>query len=145
MLTPLWRCAECGRTFANKNQSHFCGSRTPLDSHFLKRPPAVRALFDEFASEVKACGRFTVISEKTRIAFHLRMSFISMMVRNDHLAIGFVFGERIDSPRFDKIESYSPRNHWHRLRLRSGEIDDEVRSWIRAAYAVGQQRHLHSA
>lgn len=145
MPKPLWRCDDCGRTFANRNQSHFCGSTSDLDAHFAKRPPAIRALFDDFVREVRACGRVTIISEKTRIAFHLRMSFISLMVRNDHLAVGFVFGERRESPRFDKIESYSPRNHWHRLPLRAGEIDDEVREWIRAAYAVGQQKHLHSA
>jgi hypothetical protein len=71
------------------------------------------------------------------------MSFLSVVIRKNRLLLGFVFGRRIDSPRFDKIESYSPRNHWHRLPLHSvEEIDADVRAWIAEAYAVGEQKHL---
>jgi hypothetical protein len=41
------------------------------------------------------------------------------------------------------VQTFSPRNHLHNLRLRSiSEIDEDVRRWIRAAYEVGEQRHL---
>jgi len=49
----------------------------------------------------------------------------------------------VESPRFVKIETYSPRNHLHAFRLTSvQEIDEELRRWIRDAYAVGEQKHL---
>jgi hypothetical protein len=42
-----------------------------------------------------------------------------------------------------RIETYSPRNVLHALRLRTpAEVDDEFRGWLREAYDVGQQRHL---
>ena len=74
---PMWRCAECGREFANRNQSHACG-------------------------------------------------------RHD-----------LESPRFRRIETFSPRNHLHTFRLMSErEIDDEFRAWMAEAYRVGNQEHL---
>lgn len=142
MPKSLWRCAECKRTFANRNQSHFCGPQVALEDHFKGRERS-REILDALRKEVRRHGRVTVVSEKTRIAFHRRMSFLSLQVRKDSLVLGFVFARRIEHPRFDKIETYSPRNHWHRLRLSSEtEIDDEIRAWIAEAYDVGEQRHL---
>jgi hypothetical protein len=143
MNNPLWRCGECERTFANPNQSHTCRPLGKLDDHFAKRPPELRALFDALAKAVRKCGPVEVLSEKTRIAFHRRMSFISIYPRKDHLILGFVLASRVEHPRFESVQTFSPRNHLHNLRLRSiDEIDDDVRSWIRAAYEVGEQRHL---
>ena len=143
MPPELWRCEACDRTFANRNQSHFCGSIVSLDAHFARRPPAIRELFDAFAGAVSACGPVEILAEKTRIAFHVRMSFAAVMPRRDHLAGHFIFASRVESPRFTKIETYSPRNHLHAFRLISREeIDDQFRGWIRDAYAVGEQRHL---
>ena len=139
---PLWRCPDCDRTFANRNQSHSCGSTTSLAAHFVDREHA-KTLFDAIAAEVKRNGPVEIIPEKTRIAFHRRMSFLSVVVRKERLLLGFVFARRIENPRFDKIETYSPRNHWHRLPIAQlEEIDDDVRAWIVEAYHVGEQRHL---
>lgn len=145
LTSPLWRCADCGRTFANRNQSHSCGTLQALDAHFAGKSPEVRAIFDAFADAVRACGPVEILAEKTRIAFHVRMSFAAVMPRRDHLAGHFVFAARVESPRFTKVETYSPRNHLHAFRLTSvHDIDAELRRWICDAYAVGEQRHLHS-
>ena len=141
----MWKCDECGRTFANLNQTHTCAPLGTLDTHFAKRSPELRILFDALAKAVRACGPHEVLAEKTRISFHRRMSFISVYLRKDHLILGIVLAQRIEHPRFDSVQTFSPRNHLHNLRLRSvGEIDDDVRAWIRAAYDVGEQRHLQS-
>jgi hypothetical protein len=65
---PLWGCTQCGREFANRNQSHACG-RHDLESHFRGKAPEGRALFDAVLKVVKACGPVKVLPEKTRIAF----------------------------------------------------------------------------
>lgn len=139
----LWRCAKCGRRFANRNQSHFCGSRQPLAKHFAGKPPAVRALFDRVREAVESCGPVTVVSEKTRIAFHTRMSFMAVMVRSSGLRGHFVFAEVHRDPRFLRVETISPRNHVHHFRLvRPDEIDAPFEKWLAEAYAVGKQEHL---
>src|ERR1043166_6698075 len=143
MRKPLWICGECGRSFANLNQTHTYAALGDLERHFAKRPPELRALFDALAQAVSACGPAEVLPEKTHIAFHRRMSFLSVYPRKDHLILGFVLAARVEHPRFESVQTFSPRNHLHSLRLRSiGEIDDELRGWIRAAYDVCEQRHL---
>lgn len=139
---PLWRCPECGRSFANRNQAHSC-SDVSLQSHFTGKSKEVRELYDRLAGLIKKCGPVKVLPEKTRIAFQVRMSFIAVQVRRDYLIGHFVFSRRIEHPRFLRVETFSRRNHLHAFRLDSlSELDDEFAGWIREAYEVGQQKHL---
>ena len=141
---PLWRCPACRRTFANRNQSHACG-RHSLAHHFAGKPKEIRALFDAVVAAVRRIGPVRVLPEKTRIAFHIRMSFAQITPRRQWLDGHVVLARRLESPRFRKIETFSPRNHLHAFRLRDmSDIDDEFRQWLAEAYRVGEQRHLTS-
>jgi hypothetical protein len=140
---PLWACPTCGRTFANRNQTHTCADLTDLDRHFDAKAPAVRATFERIVEVVSALGQVSVLPEKTRIALHVRMSFAAFMPRRRWLDGHLVLARRIDSPRFRRIETYSPRNILHAFRLTDpDEVDREFAGWLAEAYAVGQQRHL---
>jgi hypothetical protein len=44
-MDSLWRCVRCGREFANRNQSHACGTHDRA-AHFRNKSPEIRALFD---------------------------------------------------------------------------------------------------
>jgi hypothetical protein len=139
---PLWRCTECGRGFANRNQSHSC-SDVSLTSHFVGKSEEVRAVFNALAAMIKRCGPVKVLPEKTRIAFQVRMSFIAVQVRRDYLIGHFVFARRVEHPRFTRVETFSPRNHLHAFRVNGLEdLDEEFVAWVREAYAVGEQKHL---
>jgi hypothetical protein len=139
---PLWRCAQCGREFANRNQSHACG-RHDLEHHFAKKPPSIRALFDAVVAAIREIGPVEVLPEKTRIAFHVRMSFAQVTPRRAWLDGHVVLARRLESPRFRRIETFSRRNHMHVFRLaRLDDIDGEFKAWLREAYAVGEQKHL---
>jgi hypothetical protein len=139
---PLWRCRECGREFANRNQSHACG-RHDLEHHFRGKPPEIRRLFDAVVDCVKALGPVRVLPEKTRIAFQVRMSFAQVTPRRNWLDGHVVLARRYEHPRFRSVQTFSPRNHLHVFRLTSlDEIDDEFRAWLAEAYQVGEQRHL---
>jgi uncharacterized protein DUF5655 len=141
-LPALWCCPECGRAFANRNQSHSCSNVT-LESHFDGKSAQVRELFDALVTMIRRCGPVHVLPEKTRIAFQVRMSFIAVQVRRNYLIGHFVFARRVDHPRFTRIETFSPRNHLHAFRLERLEgLDDEFAGWVREAYAVGEQKHL---
>jgi hypothetical protein len=101
------------------------------------------AMFERFRAMVEQRGPVTVLPEKTRIAFHARMSFAVVMLRREHMDGHVIFARRLESPRFLEVQSFSPRNHLHRFRFHSiDELDDEVGAWIDEAYAVGQQKHL---
>lgn len=138
----LWRCPRCGRMFANRNQSHACG-RHDLQHHFQGKPAEVRALFDRFAAKVASLGPVSVVPEKTRIAFQVRMSFAQVTPRRRWLDGHLVLARRLENPRFRRIDTISPRNHVHVFRLeRAADIDGEFCAWLKEAYAVGEQRHL---
>ena len=144
-VQPLWRCEKCGRQFANRNQSHAC-ARHDLEHHFAGTPPEIRRIYDRFVAAVKALGPVTVLPEKTRIAFQVRMSFAQVTPKKSWLDGHVVLARRLENPRFTKIETFSPRNHLHAFRIRSmSEIDDEVVGWLREAYEVGKQNHLQSS
>lgn len=138
----MWRCPDCRRQFANRNQSHACG-RFTLASHFAGKPAKVRALFDRLLALAKKNGPVIVLPEKTRIAFQVRMSFAAFVIRRNSVDGHVVLARRLENPRFRRIETFSPRNHLHAFRFEDiTEIDDEVAAWFAEAYRVGEQRHL---
>lgn len=138
---PLWTCSACGRAFANRNQSHACG-RYALDSHFEGRSPNVRAIYDAFLALLEGFGPVTVLPEKTRIAFQVRMSFAQLTIRRDWVFGHLVLARRAEDPVFTRVESFSPRNHLHAFRLDDPREVERLRDYAREAHAVGRQEHL---
>lgn len=138
---PLWTCPACGRGFANRNQSHACGRRE-IETHFAGRSPKVRAIYDTFLAMLESFGPVTVLPEKTRIAFQVRMSFAQLTIRRDWVLGHLVLARRVEDPIFTRIESFSPRNHLHAFRLDSPEEVERLRDHAREAHAVGRQEHL---
>jgi hypothetical protein len=144
-LRPMWTCPQCGRTFANRNQTHTCASLGELERHFAGSVPYVRTTFEQVLAVVTAFGNVEVLPEKTRIALHARMSFAAFMPRREWLAGHLVLAREIRSPRFTRIDVYSPRNVVHQFKLRAPEeVDEEFTAWLAEAYQVGIQRHLRS-
>jgi len=114
-----------------------------LDAHFAGCEPVVREIFDRILAAVDRLGPVAVLAEKTRIALQARMSFAAFTPRRHWLNGHVVLVERLDSPRFTRIETYSPRNVLHAFRLdRADQVDAEVLDWLARAYRVGQQQHL---
>ena len=139
---PLWKCTKCGRVFANRNQSHSCG-RFKLADHFTNKPPEIRRLFNVARKAIESCGPLRVLPEKTRIGFQVRMTFAQLTPRTRWIDGHVVLARRLESPRFRKIESFSPRNHAHHFRLETvADVDSEFGRWMKEGYAVGEQKHL---
>jgi uncharacterized C2H2 Zn-finger protein len=137
----LWKCPRCGRPFANRNQEHSCASQS-LDEHFRGKERA-RELFDAFVRELSKIGPITITTAKTRIGIQTRMIFSAVMPRKDFLRGHLVLARRRPSPRFVRIDTISPRNHVHVFELRDeAQLDPEFRTFLREAYAVGNQEHL---
>jgi hypothetical protein len=143
-MRAMWTCPDCGRSFANRNQSHFC-SHVRLEDHFAGRDPNVVATFERLLASAQKSGAVTVLPEKTRIAFQVRMSFAAFTLRRRWVDGHVVLARRRESPRFRRIDFISPRNQVHVFRLHEpAEVDAEVEEWLAEAYSVGQQHHLSS-
>ena len=140
---PLWTCPRCGRSFANRNQSHACAAPGNLDRHLAGKDPEVAAVFRRLVELAERNGPVTVLPEKTRVAFQVRMSFAAFALRRRWVDGHVVLARRLEHPRFRRVETFSPRNHLHQFRLeRLEEVDEEVAAWLAEAYQVGEQRHL---
>jgi hypothetical protein len=139
----LWKCDKCGRPFANRNQTHSCGRFTIEEFLAGKSPKAVH-LFKKFAGAIEELDQVITAPAKSRVGFQVRMIFASVnRLNDDGLTAHVVLARRYEHPRFNKVESISPRNHVHHFIIHDvREIDDEVRSWLREAHSVGKQDHL---
>ena len=135
---PLWTCPSCGRTFANRNQTHTCAKLGDLDAHFRGSDLVVREIFDMIRAHVEPVE---VLAEKTRIAFHVRMSFAAFVPRKHWLEGHLVLARRADHPSFRAVEIYSPRNVVHTFRL-TNRPDDAFLRLVSEAREVGEQHHL---
>ena len=141
-MRPLWTCPTCGRSFANRNQFHFC-SQVRLRDHYEGKDPAVVRTFRRLLAVARKAGPVKVLPEKTRIAFQVRMSFAAFTLRRHWVDGHVVLARRLESPRFRRVDVISPRNQVHVFRLHEpSEVDGEVESWLAEAYSVGEQRHL---
>jgi hypothetical protein len=139
----MWTCPNCGRTFANRNQTHTCRGFRRVEDHLAGKPAEIVATYRALEAAVRELGPVEVLAESTRIAFHRRMSFAACTVRQRWVDAHVVLARRIRDPRFTSVQTFSPRNHLHAFRLRTPEdVDGRVRAWLAEAYEVGNQRHL---
>ena len=140
---PLWTCPKCGHQFVTPNIWHSC-SRYPLSYHFKGKDPIVRELFNQYLALVESFGPTTVIPQKTRIAFQVRVRFAGAVTRKRWLDCALWLKRRVEHPLFYKIESLTPSDHVYRFRLTSVEElrDKRLQALLREAYEVGCQKHL---
>jgi len=142
VVSPMWTCSACGRAFANRNQTHACGPLGDLERLFEGCAPQVWTSFDRVLEAARRAGPFTVLPERTRIAFQVRMSFAAFQPRRRWLDGHVVLARELPSPRFRRIEVFSARNVLHAFRLHAAaEVDAEVGAWLAEAYRVGAQEH----
>jgi hypothetical protein len=141
-LKPLWRCQKCNERFVTANMRHSCGKHT-LEELFARSEPHVFQLFKKFARMVRACGRVTVIPQKTRVVFQVRVRFAGCYPRRKHLLCAIALRDRLESPRFVHIEKFAAHFVGHRFKIDSAEqLDAEVQGWLQQAYDVGAQKRL---
>jgi hypothetical protein len=137
----MWTCPDCGRAFANRNQTHTCAPLHDLAWHLDGKPPEIASIVHRVIAAAQECGSVTVLPEKTRIALAARMSFAALIPRRRWVDGHVVLSRRLEDPRFTRIETFSPRNHLHAFRLVSADdVDERFQGWMREAYETAQVR-----
>jgi len=137
---PLWRCPRCGARLVTRNMWHSCG-RFTLDPLFRRSEPHVLRLFKSLERMVRQCGPVTMIPQKTRVVFMVRVRFAAAYPRKASLLVGLGLPRLVKSPRIRKAEVYARHFIGHMVEIRSaGDLDDVFRGWLREAYLVGEQR-----
>ena len=142
-LPPLWACPRCGAKFVSANMSHSCG-RWELGALFAKSDPHVFELFQKFRRMVRDCGRSTMIPQKTRVVFMVRMRFAGATVRKSHLRIGLILERPLPpEPRLVETLAAAPRCYAHYFKIeRADQLDESIAALIREAYDSGTQKNF---
>ena len=104
----------------------------------------MRRLFDDFSAAARAHGPVTVIPQKSRIAFQVRMRFAAVTPQRRALAGHLVLRERCDAACFTGIEKLG-NCYRHVFRLETPADLAALRRWIRLAYRTGTQEGLGHA
>jgi Domain of unknown function (DUF5655) len=140
--SDLWTCPECGKRFVTRNMSHSCGPHT-VEQFMEGKGPQAWAYWNRLQEVVAACGPFSIVANKTRLEFMVRVRFAGMdAVSERGMSFSFWLKERIDSPRFHKVVLYGRTDWVHHLRINSlDDLDDEVQGWLCLSYRVGCQRY----
>jgi hypothetical protein len=142
-LPPLWTCPKCGAKFVSANMWHSCG-RFELAALFAKSEPHVFEIFRRFQRMIERCGPSTMIPQKTRVVFTVRMRFAGAVVRKSHLRIGLILERRLPpDPRLVETQSFGSRSHGHYFRIeRAEQLDASMAALFREAYDSGTQKHF---
>lgn len=122
---------------------HSCG-RYRLDDLFARSEPHVFKLFQKLKRLVNACGPSTMIPQKTRVVFMVRMRFAGATVRKANLRVGLILERLIPADsRLEETETFSPYCHAHYFRIdREEQLDQTFQRWVREAYDSGTQKHF---
>ena len=105
---------------------------------------ASRPIFEALRAEIEALGPVEVRLSKSQVAFRRRRAFAWAWVPDRYLGGGHAplvltlsFRERDPSPRWKQVVEPAPGRFTHHLELyAAAEIDDEVRGWLREAWAA---------
>lgn len=139
--SDLWVCPSCGKRFVGRNMSHSCGNHTVED--FMEgKGETAWAYWNRLCQMVGNCGPYSIVANKTRLAFMVRVRFAGMSAVSERgMSLAFWLKEQIESPRFRKVENYGGNNWGYYLRVGSlEELDDVVQEWLCMAYRVGCQQ-----
>ena len=102
--------------------------------------PTAWAYWDRLQEMVATCG--PIRSSPTRAgSIHGPVRFAGMgAVSERGMSFSFWLKERIESPRFRKVEYYGRRDWGYHVRVTSiDDLNDEVQGWLCRSYEVGCQ------
>lgn len=134
---PLWQCPQCKKRFVTRNMWHSC-SVVPWQAHFRGKSKALE-LFRHLRRTIGKLGPVRVVSNQTYLSFMARVRFAGCEVRSDWLRCSLWLKRFASSPRFVKTEKYN-NDYIYRFVLRRREdLDEEILTYLREAYLVGQQ------
>jgi hypothetical protein len=138
----MWTCEHCGRSFANRNQSHACQT-IGIAEHLAEKTELAGSIYEEVTRVLRRHGEFREHPQKGGIGFISRMTFAGVALRVSWVDLFFLLPRPLDHKRVRKLELYGPTSWAHTVRIRSPqEVDDEVGGWLEESLRRGNQETL---
>ena len=132
----MWKCTDCGRKFAKRNQWHSCVSKN-INDHFPVGNSLTKNIFDELVKRIKTFGPLRIDAVKTSINLINKHHFGSIQVQKHSLRLGFLSDKKIESDRILHTQRLSANRIDHSMKLFSqDDIDAELIEWLKTAYLL---------
>ena len=130
-----WTCPECGRVFGREGQGHDCAPALTVEEYFATGPPFERPVFEAVRAHLEGLGPLHVEPVSVGIFFKRRRVVVQLRPMTRWVAVGFILGRRLESPRLARKVTGSGTRWWHVVNVREPEeVDDELRGWLTEAY-----------
>jgi hypothetical protein len=134
----MWKCPDCGRTFAVKTKEHSCYLYS-VDSHFEGRIPVLRKTYDKLVDAVSDFGPVSIQPVKGSIFFKKAGTFASVTVRKDHLKIDFFLSEKYEGFPIEKTLQYTQKKIAHYMSLaKPADVNKQLVSWMKESYSLAK-------
>lgn len=105
---------------------------------FAGSDPAVQVIYDRILDSLRSIGSFQEEPKKTSIHLVRNTGFAGVHPRKRSLLLNLRLDQALDSPRVVKAEQVSKHRYHNEVKLEHPEqVDDELSSWLRAAYELG--------
>jgi hypothetical protein len=128
----IWKCPACGRSFAQKNQRHACG--TGDRSEVLRnRPAPVVALYSAVEAFVQSLGPIEIVARERYVLFRSVRIFTDLVIMTDAVRVAIHLGRRLDDPIFFKVASDEKRVT-HVAKLQTAAHLAVVKPYLKEAY-----------
>jgi hypothetical protein len=110
-----------------------------VGQHFEGKAPAVRAIYRAVLQATREAGPVTEDPKKTSIHLVRRTALAGVATRKDSLILTLKSDHALKSPRLFKTERVSAKRYHHEFKLGAvADVDDELKGWIREAYALSE-------
>jgi len=108
-----------------------------INSHFVGKDPAVRAIYDRLLNTIKRFGLIVEEPKKTSIHIVNRTALAGVATRKGHVILTIKSDRNLASARIHKSEQASARRFHHQVKLTSpADVDEELAGWLKTAYLM---------
>jgi hypothetical protein len=110
-----------------------------VSDHFVNKDPAVRALYDQLVLLLRTFGPVEEDPKKTSIHLNRKSALAGVETRKNYFLLNIKSNHSIKSPRIEKAEQVSSKRFHHKVRISSPEdFDEELKTWLKEAYALSE-------
>ena len=108
------------------------------DALFLGKDQQVQSTYQCLLEALQALGPFQEEPKKTSIHLVRTVGFAGVHPRKSYLILNLRTASVLESPRIFKSEQVSKNRFHNEVKLTSPhDVDEELRGWLKEAYALG--------
>ena len=128
-------CPKCDRPLTKANSWHYC-KKTSIDDLFLKKPAALKVLYQKLEKEVLKWEGVSASATKSCIVFIAAKTFLVVKVMKNELDLKFVLPQETEEFPIYKTAAYGKKiEHYIRL-VEDDDLDADVFRFIHQSYEL---------